>query len=368
MKLFRAFTLVLLLVVLLVLTGQVLGQTTYVVQPGDTLYSISLRFGVSVQGLAAANNIVNPNLIYAGQSIVIPGSEPPGGTTPSTPVPPPAPAPPPPSGGGTYVVQRGDTLFRIAVTHGVSVAALTQANGITNPNLIYAGQVLTIPGGTTPAPPPAPAPPPSSTATAVPPPAPPPPAVGVNLLPNPSFEDGYYHQNGIPELQVPNGWHLEYDQGQPAPGTGISFLRPESRAMPRWLIPPHEHGLFLWDGDWTMKVFKGGSPLSVRYFTDVTLQPGTYQFTANYFPDLVAGYNGGQKVYSSQPAAGEVAFIKDGVGGWISVTPGARSGLIQNFTVPVESSVRVGVAFRTRYILSNNGFFFDAFSLQRVSD
>lgn len=51
-----------------------------------------------------------------------------------------------------YVVQRGDTLARIAARYGVSVSALATANGIRNPNLIYTGQRLVIPGKTAPAP------------------------------------------------------------------------------------------------------------------------------------------------------------------------------------------------------------------------
>ena len=54
----------------------------------------------------------------------------------------------PESAGGTYVVQRGDTLARIAARYGVSTSALAAANGIRNPNLIYTGQVLRIPGRT----------------------------------------------------------------------------------------------------------------------------------------------------------------------------------------------------------------------------
>jgi peptidoglycan/xylan/chitin deacetylase (PgdA/CDA1 family) len=55
----------------------------------------------------------------------------------------------------TYTVQAGDTLFSIAQRFGVSVDELAQANGIANPSLIYAGQVLTIPrdGGPVPTPP-----------------------------------------------------------------------------------------------------------------------------------------------------------------------------------------------------------------------
>jgi len=60
--------------------------------------------------------------------------------------------------GGIYVVQRGDTLARIAARYGVSASALAAANGIRNPNLIYTGQRLVIPGRTAaPAPQPAPA-------------------------------------------------------------------------------------------------------------------------------------------------------------------------------------------------------------------
>ncbi len=48
--------------------------TTYVVQPGDTLYSIAVRFGVSLQALIEANGIEDPNRLQAGQVLVIPRS------------------------------------------------------------------------------------------------------------------------------------------------------------------------------------------------------------------------------------------------------------------------------------------------------
>ena len=50
---------------------------------------------------------------------------------------------------GVHIVQIGETLFRIAVTYGTTVEALSQANSITNPSLIYPGQELTIPAGST---------------------------------------------------------------------------------------------------------------------------------------------------------------------------------------------------------------------------
>jgi LysM repeat protein len=141
------------LFLLFFLVSAVQANTSYVVRPGDTLFKISRQYGVSIQALAEANHIVNPNLIYVGQVLVIPTG---GGTVP------PPPAPPPPGTGSTYVVQRGDTLSRIAARFGVTVTALAQANNIANPNVIYVGQVLTIPGGggsVTPPPPPPPPPP-----------------------------------------------------------------------------------------------------------------------------------------------------------------------------------------------------------------
>jgi LysM repeat protein len=51
----------------------------------------------------------------------------------------------PPPQQTTYVVQRGDWLSRIAQRFGVSLFSLVQANNIFNPNLIFPGQVLVIP-------------------------------------------------------------------------------------------------------------------------------------------------------------------------------------------------------------------------------
>lgn len=48
------------------------GGRTYIVQPGDSLWSIAQRFGTTVDAIVAANNIVNPDLIYAGDVLRIP--------------------------------------------------------------------------------------------------------------------------------------------------------------------------------------------------------------------------------------------------------------------------------------------------------
>ena len=132
----------------------------YVVQRGDTLSNIAVRLGVSQTALAQANGIGNPNFIYVGQRLIVPGG--------SAPAPAPGPAP----ASGTHVVARGETLASIAARYGVSLTALAQANGLRNINFIWVGQVLTIPGGSAPAPQPQPTVAPQPTPVPAPAPAP----------------------------------------------------------------------------------------------------------------------------------------------------------------------------------------------------
>jgi len=118
------------------------GSFIYVVQRGDTLASIARRFGTTVQAIAQVNNIYNPNLIFAGQQLIIPTG------TPQPPT-------PPPTVPVFYLVRPGDTLASIARQFGTTWQAIAQANNIQNPNRIYAGMYLIIPTGT-PQPPPNP--------------------------------------------------------------------------------------------------------------------------------------------------------------------------------------------------------------------
>ncbi len=109
------------------------GMTTYVVQPGDNLFRIALRFNSTVPAIAQANGITNPGLIYVGQTLTVPT----GITDPTT---------PPPTGcRAVHVVRPGDNLFRIALRYNYSQYYLAQVNNIPNPALVYVGQQICIP-------------------------------------------------------------------------------------------------------------------------------------------------------------------------------------------------------------------------------
>jgi murein DD-endopeptidase MepM/ murein hydrolase activator NlpD len=99
-------------------------SATYWVRPGDTLAIIARRYGTTADALAQRNHLTNPHLIYVGQALVVPAQS---------------------TGGGVYVVQNGDTLARIASRYGTTVWAIAQANGLANPSLIYVGQRLLVP-------------------------------------------------------------------------------------------------------------------------------------------------------------------------------------------------------------------------------
>jgi len=121
---------------------QAQGTTTHVVQRGDNLYRIALRYGTTVNAIVAANSLANPNMIYVGQRLVVSGSAGSAPTTDNS-----------TATGGTYVVRRGDNLSWIAQRFGTTTTSLARLNGIANPSLIYAGQVLRLSGtGTAPAP------------------------------------------------------------------------------------------------------------------------------------------------------------------------------------------------------------------------
>ena len=96
---------------------------THIVQYGENLSTIAVQYGTTWQELALINALSNPNIIYQGQTLNVVGGQ-------------------PVATSGYCVVEYGDTLSVIAAQFGTTVERLASANGISNPNLIYAGQVF----------------------------------------------------------------------------------------------------------------------------------------------------------------------------------------------------------------------------------
>ncbi|MEZ4517318.1 MAG: hypothetical protein R3C44_10945 [Chloroflexota bacterium] len=129
---------------------------------------------------------------------------------------------------------------------------------------------------------------------------------------------------------------------------------------------PEEHGLYIFDGNNTVKIFKGTGAISARLLTDITLEPGTYVLEGNFFSDVFESYS--DEAAPGDPSAGEAALVAGPAGtGWIGNNYLNRNSLSYTFTIDTPQQIPVGhCRFRGRYAIANNGWFVDNMSLRRV--
>jgi murein DD-endopeptidase MepM/ murein hydrolase activator NlpD len=146
------------------------GGDTIEVQPGETLFSIARRHGVTVTALKEANGLTQ-DAVRPGQRLTVPaGLQPPSlARTPAAKAPAleppmaatqpayertakqgagsglPAGVEPPPGWEGRYRMKNGDSLYGIAFQHRVTLDELKQANNITDPTKVWTGTVLAVP-------------------------------------------------------------------------------------------------------------------------------------------------------------------------------------------------------------------------------
>lgn len=106
------------------------AQITITVQAGGTLAAIANKYGTTVDSIVSLNDIQNPNLIYVGQILRIPTTQNALQNSENSTV--------------YYTVKSGDTLSKIADEYNVTVESIARENSISNPNIIYVGQVLKI--------------------------------------------------------------------------------------------------------------------------------------------------------------------------------------------------------------------------------
>ena len=102
----------------------------HIVQKGETLYSISKSYGVSLDELCSINGIKNSSMVKVGQKLIVPSQNVSGGRIEKP---------------GTYTVEKGDTLYSLARTFGITVDELRSYNNMDVDAVLQAGQILQIP-------------------------------------------------------------------------------------------------------------------------------------------------------------------------------------------------------------------------------
>lgn len=95
----------------------------YTVRSGNTLFGIAQFFQTTVDDILKYNNIANPSQIFVGQTLQIPAGS---------------------AEIDYYVTRPGDTLWSIAQKNNSTVQRLTELNNLSNPNVIYPGQLIKV--------------------------------------------------------------------------------------------------------------------------------------------------------------------------------------------------------------------------------
>lgn len=103
------------------------GVTIHVVQRGENLFRIAIRYGTTVEAIAQANGISNVATISAGQRLLIPNASP---SAPGVPT--------------EFRVGPGDSLFSLAARFGTDIRDIARRNLIVNPALLYIGQGVAL--------------------------------------------------------------------------------------------------------------------------------------------------------------------------------------------------------------------------------
>ncbi|MDX1412781.1 MAG: LysM peptidoglycan-binding domain-containing protein [Candidatus Promineifilaceae bacterium] len=117
------------------------SEVIHVVQSGENLYRISIKYGVNMMDVARANGLANFDTLAVGQELIIPNveaQEEEGGESQTEEV---------QTEDTTHVVLEGETVFSIAFKYGIAWTKLVESNEISSPYTLETGQVLVIPAG-----------------------------------------------------------------------------------------------------------------------------------------------------------------------------------------------------------------------------
>ncbi len=212
-------------------------------------------------------------------------------------------------------------------------------------------------------------------------------AQGPNLLQNPGFEEGHYHQDNITEITAPNGWRMHWSNRESNIFGGYAEThRPETVAWNIADAPLSEKDVFWRDGSYTVKIFKGWAPVWAAMSQDVSgLEVGRkYRLVAPVYVDIVADYGSGNKIPPQDGRQGRVRLGAGPVGvpwrdeaninysGWwtgetISPFYFTYNTYIHEFTATAPD-MTVWIEMAGNYPHPNNGFFIDTVGLYALDE
>ncbi len=119
------------LLAIITIAGAYGTDKVHVLEAGETLYSLSKKYGIDVDVLLSENGISNPSLLSVGMRLIIPGIDAVSDTTVSDEV-------------DLHTVVPGDTYYSIAGKHGLSVDELLALNGRNTGRILRVGETLIV--------------------------------------------------------------------------------------------------------------------------------------------------------------------------------------------------------------------------------
>lgn len=187
-----------------------------------------------------------------------------------------------------------------------------------------------------------------------------------NLLVNPSFEDGWTDSGKYTTTQNPDGWMVEWNAGAVYrnPHSEWEYQVGEAVHKSRAMLPVSERETFVWDGEWTFKVFAGNRAFWARLKQDLDLPAGRYRLTTPVWVDCYR-WEGG-KDYDVEPYQCETLVkVNDRhIGDWRYLVAGRRNSPAVEFD-HTGGGLKLAVHLRCNWPISNN-LWLDGWNLQAV--